>query len=188
MANGAISGSSASDRINRLADSDELLGETDELVAMPSLRGRRWRLFTRRRSGVVALVILAALYALAFLGPFVYQASPTDANAMATNLSPSLNHPLGTDELGRDELARILSGGRLSLTLGLFSVFIAVTLGTTIGLLAGFYRGAVEVVLMRLVDAAMAIPYFFLVLIEITVFGNSAPILILVADCADHAQ
>jgi peptide/nickel transport system permease protein len=180
MANGAISGSSASDRINRLADSDELLGETDELVAMPSLRGRRWRLFTRRRSGVVALGILAALYALAFLGPFVYQASPTDANAMATNLSPSLNHPLGTDELGRDELARILSGGRLSLTLGLFSVFIAVTLGTTIGLLAGFYRGAVEVVLMRLVDAAMAIPYFFLVLIEITVFGNSAPILILV--------
>jgi peptide/nickel transport system permease protein len=125
-------------------------------------------------------VILVVLYLVAFVGPFFYQVSPTDANALATNGPPSLSHPLGTDELGRDELARILSGGRLSLTLGLFAVFIAVSLGTLIGLLAGFYRGAVEMVLMRLVDAAMAIPYFFLVLIEVTVFGNAAPIIIAV--------
>lgn len=180
MANGAISGSSASDRTTVLAASDELFSGGDELVAPTNLWRRRWRLFVARRSGVVALAILLVLYAVAFLGPFVYQVSPTDTNPLATTLSPSLSHPLGTDELGRDELARILSGGRLSLTLGLFSVFIAVTLGTSIGLLAGFYRGIVEVILMRVVDAAMAIPYFFLVLIEVTVFGNAAPILIAV--------
>jgi peptide/nickel transport system permease protein len=179
MANGAISGSSASDHVNVRADSDELFDESEEPI-VPRSRGRRWRLFRARRSGIVAVVILVVLYLVAFVGPFFYQVSPTDANALATNGSPSLSHPLGTDELGRDELARILSGGRLSLTLGLFAVFIAVSLGTLIGLLAGFYRGAVEMVLMRLVDAAMAIPYFFLVLIEVTVFGNAAPIIIAV--------
>jgi peptide/nickel transport system permease protein len=179
MANGAISGSSASDHVNVRADSDELFDESEEPI-VPRSRGRRWRLFRARRSGIVAVVILVVLYLVAFVGPFFYQVSPTDANALATNGSPSLSHPLGTDELGRDELARILSGGRLSLTLGLFAVFIAVSLGTLIGLLAGFYRGAVELVLMRLVDAAMAIPYFFLVLIEVTVFGNAAPIIIAV--------
>jgi peptide/nickel transport system permease protein len=101
-------------------------------------------------------------------------------NPLATSLSPSWQHPFGTDELGRDELARILSGGRLSLTLGLFAVVIAVTVGTTVGLLAGFHRGGVETILMRLVDAGMAVPAFFLVLIEITVFGNTPPIIILV--------
>lgn len=173
MVNGAISGTSASDAVNVLADSDET-------IIASSVRFRRWRLFKRRPAGLIALGLLIVLYIVAFLGPFVYQVSPTDANALATNLSPSMNHPLGTDELGRDELARILSGGRLSLTLGLFSVVIALTVGTTIGLLAGFYRGVTEAILMRLVDAAMAIPYFFLVLIEITVFGNAAPIIIAV--------
>lgn len=180
MANGAISSSGSSDGINILAGSDELISEHDEPASTTSVWRRRWSLFIARRSGVVALLVLLVLYLVAFLGPLVYRVSPTDLNPLVTNLSPSLSHPLGTDELGRDELARILSGGRLSLTLGLFSVIIAVTLGTSIGLVAGFYRGAVEVVLMRVVDAAMAIPYFFLVLIEITVFGNSAPVLIVV--------
>jgi peptide/nickel transport system permease protein len=150
------------------------------VVAMPSLLRQRWRQFLRRRVGVFALGVLILLYLVAFLGPLVYQVAPTDTNPLLTDLSPTWRHPFGTDELGRDELARILSGGRLSLTLGLFSVVIAVTVGTTVGLLAGFYRGWVETILMRLVDAGMAVPAFFLVLIEITVFGNAPAIIITV--------
>lgn len=159
----------------------QVLLDIDEtaVVAAAGWR-RRWRLFAARPAALVALVVLVALYLLAFLGPLVYRVSPTAADALSTTLPSSWRHPLGTDELGRDELARILSGGRLSLTLGLFAVFIALGLGTTIGLLAGFLRGVVEMFLMRLVDAAMAIPYFFLVLIEVTVFGNTAPVLIAV--------
>lgn len=150
------------------------------VVAGPGGWRRRWQLFAGRPAALVALAVLLTLYLLAFLGPLVYRVSPTAADALSTTLPPSWRHPLGTDELGRDVLARILSGGRLSLTLGLFAVLIALSLGTTIGLLAGFHRGIVELIAMRLVDAAMAIPYFFLVLIEVTVFGNTVPVLIAV--------
>lgn len=163
-----------------LANLEVLPLEDETAAAGPVGLRRRWLLFTGRPAGLVALGVLAALYIIAFLGPLVYRVSPTATDALATTLAPTWHHPLGTDELGRDELARILSGGRLSLTLGLFAVFIALGLGTTIGLLAGFLRGIVEMILMRLVDAAMAIPYFFLVLIEVTVFGNAAPVLIVV--------
>lgn len=154
------------------------LVSVDDLADAPIARARRWRIFIGKRAGVVAVGVLLVLYILAFLAPLVYQVSPTDTNPLSTNLPPGPGHLLGTDELGRDEVARLLAGGRLSLTLGIFAVVIAVGVGTAVGLVAGFYRGIVEMALMRLVDAAMAIPAFFLVLIEVTVFGNSPPVLI----------
>lgn len=154
--------------------------EPQELSAPERPMRRRWRLFRRHRAGVLALVALFALYVLAFVGPLLYRVAPNDTNPLATTLPPSARHLLGTDELGRDELARILAGGRISLTLGVFAVLIAISIGTAIGLVAGFFRGWTEMGLMRLVDAAMAVPAFFLVLIEITVFGNSPPVIIAV--------
>jgi len=120
------------------------------------------------------------LYLFAFAGPLVYHVNPTATNPLSTTLPPGASHVLGTDELGRDELARLMSGGQVSLTLGLISVLIAVSVGTAFGLVGGFFRGWVEMLLMRVVDAAMAVPAFFLVLIEITVFGNAAPVIIAV--------
>jgi peptide/nickel transport system permease protein len=157
------------------------LADGDNLPVAPPRRRQRWRAgLGRRPAGMVALAVLVALYLIAFGGPLIYRVSPTDANALATNLPVGDAHPLGTDELGRDELARLLAGGRLSLTLGVFAVMITICLGTAVGLLAGFYRRATEMVLMRFVDAAMAIPAFFLVLIEITVFGNTPAVIIAV--------
>lgn len=141
---------------------------------------RRMRLFLRHKPGVIAAVVLALLYLFAFAGPLIYRVDPTATNPLGTTLAPGAGHVLGTDELGRDELARLMSGGQVSLTLGLISVLIALSVGTTFGLFAGYYRGWVEMGLMRVVDAAMAVPAFFLVLIEITVFGNSAPVIIAV--------
>jgi peptide/nickel transport system permease protein len=141
---------------------------------------RRLRLFLGRKAGIAALVLLFLLYLFAFLGPLIYRIGPDVTNPLHTTLAPSAAHLLGTDELGRDELARIMAGGRVSLVLGLLAVAIAISLGTLIGLVAGYARGWTEMILMRVVDAAMAIPAFFLVLIEITVFGNSVPVIIAV--------
>jgi peptide/nickel transport system permease protein len=143
-------------------------------------RGRAVRRFLQRPAGVVALVILVLCALCAYLGPLVYHVSPTDTNALATNLAPSRDHLFGTDELGRDELARLLAGGQLSFAVGLFSVLISIGVGSAVGLVAGFLRGVAEMVLMRLIDTAMAIPAFFLILFEITVYGNAAPVLIAV--------
>jgi peptide/nickel transport system permease protein len=141
---------------------------------------RRLQLFLRHKPGVVALVLVVLLYLFAFAGPLFYRVDPTATDPLSTTLPPGGGHLLGTDELGRDELARLMSGGQVSLTLGLISVLIAVSVGTLVGLVAGYLRGWVEMLLMRVVDAAMAVPAFFLVLVEITVFGNAAPVIIAV--------
>ena len=154
-----------------------VLGEV-ELTRFVSPWRRRLILFHRSTAGMVALVVIILLYAFAFLGPFIYQVAPDATKPLYTLLPPSHAHPLGSDELGRDELARIMAGGQVSLTLGLIAVLIAITVGTAVGLTAGYFRGWTEMVLMRVVDAAMAIPAFFRVLIEVTVFGNAAPIII----------
>jgi peptide/nickel transport system permease protein len=159
---------------------DSPVTREEELSQFVSPWQRRFRLFRRHRAGVLALMVLILLYAFAFLGPFVYRVAPDATDPFATALAPSPGHLLGSDDLGRDELARIMSGGQVSLTLGLVSVLIAISVGTLVGLTAGYFRGWIEMLLMRLVDAAMAVPAFFLVLIEVTVFGNSAPVIIAV--------
>jgi peptide/nickel transport system permease protein len=159
---------------------DSPLAREEELSQFVSPWQRRLRLFRRHRAGVTALIMLVLLYAFAFLGPIVYRVAPDATDPFATTLAPSPTHLLGSDDLGRDELARIMSGGQVSLTLGLISVLIAISVGTVVGLTAGYFRGWIEMLLMRLVDAAMAVPAFFLVLIEVTVFGNSAPVIIAV--------
>jgi peptide/nickel transport system permease protein len=150
----------------------------EELATFVRPWRRRLRLFLRHKPGVVALAVIVLLYLFAFVGPLLYRVDPTATDALSTTLSPSGGHVLGTDELGRDELARLMSGGQVSLTLGLISVLIAVSMGTLVGLVAGFLRGGTEMLLMRVVDAALAVPAFFLVLVEITVFGNAAPVII----------
>jgi peptide/nickel transport system permease protein len=152
----------------------------EEIPSASAGSRRQLRRFLQRPAGVIALVLLLLLALVSYLGPLVYHVSPTDANALATTLPPSRAHLFGTDELGRDELARVLAGGRLSFAVGIFSVLISVGIGTAVGLLAGFLRGPTEMTLMRLVDAAMAIPAFFLILIEITAFGNSAAVIVAV--------
>lgn len=169
---------------NALADAvarpDAIAAPEEELAQFILPWQRRLHLFLRHKPGLVALMVLILLYLFAFAGPLLYQIGPDATDPLATTVAPSLAHPLGSDELGRDELARIMAGGRVSLTLGLISVVIAISLGTAVGLVAGYFRGWIELLLMRLVDAAMAVPAFFLVLIEITVFGNTAPVIIAV--------
>lgn len=147
--------------------------------AARSGRSRLWRKIARRPVGVAAFVVLVLMVLAVTFGPLLVPHSPTRTNALQTLKPPSETHLLGTDELGRDVLARILAGGRVSLAVGLFAMLVGLTIGTAIGGTAGYFGGTVESVLMRLVDVFMAIPTFFLILVIVTSFGNH-PITVIV--------
>ncbi|MFN2322318.1 MAG: ABC transporter permease [Trueperaceae bacterium] len=142
-------------------------------------RSRLWRKIARRPVGIAAFVLLLLILLAVTFGPALVPHSPTRANALNILQPPSATNLLGTDELGRDVLARLLSGGRVSLAVGLFSMLVGLSIGVAIGGTAGYFGGTVESALMRVVDTFMAIPTFFLILVIVTSFGNH-PITIIV--------
>lgn len=110
-----------------------------------------------------ALIILA-VFVLAMLAPYIAPYDPDNINVKAILLAPSAQHWMGTDGLGRDVLSRMLFGGQVSLLVGLVAVGISTAIGIVLGALAGFYRGWVDTLIMRLVDMMLSIPSFFLIL------------------------
>ena len=116
-------------------------------------------------AGIVGFTVLAA-----FVGPLLWTIDP-DAQESERLLAPSWAHPMGTDELGRDTLARILHGAQVSLQVGVISVGIAFIAGVTLGLLAGYYRGVVDGVLMRLIDIVFALPALVLAIVIAGLLG-----------------
>jgi len=142
-------------------------------------RSRLWRKIARRPVGIAAFVVLVLMLLAVTFGPSLVPHSPTRTNALDILKPPSATNLLGTDELGRDVLARLLSGGRVSLAVGLFSMLVGLSIGIAVGGTAGYFGGGVEGALMRVVDTFMAIPTFFLILVIVTSFGNH-PITIIV--------
>lgn len=110
-----------------------------------------------------ALIILT-VFVLAMLAPLIAPYDPDEINVKAILLAPSSQHWMGTDGLGRDVLSRMLFGGQISLLVGLVAVGISTAIGIVLGALAGFYRGWVDTLIMRLVDIMLSIPSFFLIL------------------------
>jgi peptide/nickel transport system permease protein len=143
-----------------------------------------WRLgaqrFVRNKLAVASAIFLVLMYLTAIFAPILAPYHPHAVNPINFHARPSSEHLLGTDENGRDVLSRLIYGSRASMTVGLVAVAIAITIGTLIGSAAGFIGGFVDTVLMRLTDGMLAIPYFFLVLIVVAVFGASFRNLILV--------
>jgi peptide/nickel transport system permease protein len=139
------------------------------------------RRFRRHRLGVIGLALLALLAALALLTPWIAPFDP-DAVNLATGrlLGPSAQHWMGTDELGRDILSRVLYGARISLLIGFLSVAIAVTLGTAVGAVAGYAGGRVDAVLMRIVDLFLSFPRLVLLVTLVAVFEPSIPLIVIV--------
>jgi peptide/nickel transport system permease protein len=127
--------------------------------------------FRRNRLAVIGSVILGILVTFAFLADYIAPYSPFAAT-LADNLSPpSSQHIMGTDELGRDLLSRIIHGTRVSLQLGLISVTIALAFGITIGGPSGYYGGIVDQILMRLADVMLCFPTLVLAIMIVSVFG-----------------
>lgn len=121
-------------------------------------------------SGVMAVFILIIC---AVFAPLIAPYEPTVIDIENVLSSPSIRHPFGTDELGRDVLSRMLWGGRVSLKVGFFAVGIAIFIGVMVGSLAGFYGGRIDTVLMRFVDIMLAFPTFFLILAVIAILEPS---------------
>lgn len=141
---------------------------------------KAWRRFISHRLMVVSLLALIIIHLLVFLGPWFWLVRP-EAIDPANDLAPlSLAHPLGTDDLGRDVFSRVLYGGQVTLLVGFAAMGTSVILGLFIGAVAAFYGGWLDRVLMRLTDALMAIPNFFLAVVAVTVLGTGPVTLILV--------
>src|SRR5882672_6179640 len=102
-----------------------------------------WRRYRRHKLAVVSAVLLLVLAAAVIFGPFVWRVGINEIDFTARLEGPSLAHPFGTDDLGQDILARMISGGRISLAVGLAAMMVSVLVGTLIGALAGMSRGAV---------------------------------------------
>ena len=132
-----------------------------------------WRRFRRHRLAVAGTVILALMMLLVLLGPLVWQVPINEIDFAARLKGPSWRHPLGTDDLGQDLLARMLYGGRISLAVGLAAMIIAVVVGTTIGAIAGMSRGRVDAALMWLTDLFLSLPQLPLLLLIIYLFRDA---------------
>jgi peptide/nickel transport system permease protein len=123
---------------------------------------RAWRRLKRRKGAMVGLAIVVLFVLLAVFAPLVAPYDPIATSWSAVRKPPSWAHWLGTDEVGRDVLSRIIWGARASLSAGLVSVGIALGVGVPLGLLAGYAGGWIDGVLSRIVDAMLAVPFLIL--------------------------
>jgi len=124
-----------------------------------------WRAYRRHKPAMVGTIIVLILALAAIFAPLLtpYDPEKTDLDLMLD--PPSLAHPMGTDELGRDLLTRILYGGRVSLSIGVMAMALAVFVGATIGGLSGFYGGWIDNILMRFTDMMLSFPQLFILII-----------------------
>ena len=132
------------------------------------------------RLGLAALATLALTLVLATIGPLVWTIPPEATEPARGLAGPTAAHPLGTDELGRDVLSRLLHGSRVTLLVGIAAMLAALIAGVIVGAVAGFNGGWVDGVLMRFTDAMLAVPAFFFILVTVTVLGTSVATLVLV--------
>ncbi len=137
-----------------------------------SLWGETFRRFRRHRLAMVGAAVLLVLGLSVAIGPFVWRVPIDEIDFRAKLQGPSRAHPLGTDDLGQDLLARMLYGGRISLAVGLTAMLIAVTVGTAIGAAAGQLGGGVDHVLMRLTDLFLSLPQLPLLLLITYLFRD----------------
>ncbi len=132
-----------------------------------------WRRFARNRLALLSLVLALALILAALLGPLVYTVDPNHQDYTAINAFPSSAHPLGTDSLGRDTLARILSGLRVSLLVAFYVELLNIGVGATLGLIAGFRGGWVDTLVSRAADMLFAFPGLLFAILVAAVFGQA---------------
>jgi peptide/nickel transport system permease protein len=139
-----------------------------------------WVRYARHRGAVLALAVVTIVVAVALLTPLmVPQATAIQPYPQNMLHTPDSAHPLGTDEVGRDILARLMYASRISLTVGVLAMFLSIGLGVAVGALAGYFGGWVDTVLMRFTDALLSIPILFLLIALAVVLGPSVRTLIL---------
>jgi peptide/nickel transport system permease protein len=135
--------------------------------------------FSRNRLAVAGLVFIILLVMTGLFAPWLTPHNPNEVTAVFS-ASPSSVHLLGTDQVGRDVLSRLIYATRISLVVGFLTVSIYVTVGTTIGLISAYYGGWADMIVMRLADIFMAFPYLMVILVVVSILGSSLTTIILV--------
>ncbi|MCZ6633475.1 MAG: ABC transporter permease [bacterium] len=130
-----------------------------------------WKQLMANRLAVVGGILLVGFLVLAALAPLIAPYDPLEQDLYHRLASPSLSHPFGTDDFGRDILSRVMVGSRISLRVGVFSVLMALVLGTAIGLSSGYWGGILDQVLMRAMDLMLAFPSILLAIGIMAVLG-----------------
>ena len=134
---------------------------------------RGWRRARRRPASVAGALVVLGFVVLALGAPWIARTDPLKIDWSQIRKPPSFTHPFGTDDLGRDGLARVVWGTRISMQAGVFSILFAIAIGVPTGLVAGYYRGALDGVVMRLTDAWLAFPFLILAIGLVTILGPS---------------
>ncbi len=130
-----------------------------------------WLQFRKHRLAMVGSTVMIIMILGVLVGPLIYKTG-VDPNVMATNSLPTREHPFGTDNLGRDTLARVMAGGRISMAVGISSMLVAIFFGTVVGGLAGYYP-KLDGPLMRFTDMFLALPLLPLLLVIIMLFRDT---------------
>ena len=128
--------------------------------------------FLTHRGATLGMIFFVFVCLAVLFGPFLWTLEPQTIDIRAKNQGPSLAHPMGTDQLGRDTFAQVLAGGQVSLAVGVTAMFLSLVLGTLVGVLAGFFR-RVDGPLMRLTDLFLALPLLPLLLVIIMLFRDT---------------
>lgn len=136
--------------------------ETEEAISPWKLA---WKRLKRNKLAISGLFVLLFLAGAAIVGPFIspYKMDGLDMGSMG--LTPSLQHLLGTDDIGRDILTRLMYAGRISLTVGVVAITISILIGSTLGVIAGYYGGIVDSIIMRVVDIILCFPYLAILIV-----------------------
>ena len=156
--------------------------ENPEIVKGASLWKDAWKRLLKNKLAVFGLAVLALMVLAVVVGPSIifavngftadYVPSSTDQGELVRSFPPSLLHPMGTDDAGRDLLARVLQGGRISLMVGIISTIVSLIVGVSYGAVAGYLGGRIDNFMMRMVDIIYAIPYILVVIVLLQAFGG----------------
>jgi len=147
---------------------------TESVLEVPVHRQRENRLratLAKDRKAQFGVIILGLFVIAAIVAPWI---APNDPNEMTLDMMSQMSalHPLGTDDLGRDLLSRIIFGTRISLFIGISTVLIALIIGVTLGIAAGYYGGRLDFIIMRYIDLQWAFPNFIIAVYLVAVFGT----------------
>lgn len=141
-----------------------------------SLMGMAWQRFRRHKMAMFGAGLFIVLLLYIIIGSFIYSEAFANFNNTSIRvMPPSAEHVFGTDEIGRDILARTIYGGQISLLIGIFAMLLSLIVGTMVGVLAGYYGGATDSVLMRITEAILSIPTLLLLLVMAKFFGGQLP-------------
>ncbi len=139
-----------------------------------------WRRFKKNKLAILGGCLVLGLFAVAIFAPAIAPCNPDFIDVNQILQAPSSNHFLGTDDLGRDVLSRLIYGTRISLSVGFVAVIVATLIGIILGSLSGYYGGMIDSLIMRLVDIMLSVPTFFLLLTVIALVGPGIFIVMLV--------